>query len=446
VVKQLLRLAWRSIWRNKRRTIITLSSITFALALAVFFVAFGDGMYVRLIDDAVRMQAGQLTIENPDYREAPAIDLLIDNVEELGVEVESLPGVERSKALVVGQGVAKSGNGAIGVAIMGVQPSVEAKSSPFARKIIAGSYLKDHDLRKVVVGSQLVRRLKLGKIKEARRIMAPFSPLFEAWKVDTEKIIRRVQIHLAVGKKLVISSNNVDGELVDELVRVKGVFHTGSPEVDGFFVQLPLRFSRKLYKLGPHQATQLGILIKDPDQQNSLLEQLRKNMQPRGVAVLPWEKVLPDLATYIQVDKGSNIIFQGIFIFLILFVIFNTILMSVLERKREFAVLLAIGTPPGKIKIQILLESALLGFMGVALGLSIGALLSCWLAIDGLDLSQMMDESATISGIAVDSILRPKVTTKLLVVTGVLVYAAILLISLYPMKRIDKIHVASVLR
>ena len=187
------RLAWRSLWRNKRRTIITVVSIGMGLAFAIFFIAFGDGVYLELIDTGVKMQAGHITLEHPEYRDAPAIDLFLADPAEIRGEIEKFEQVKTTKLLIVGQGVARTGFGTVGVGIMGVEPSIEIHTSPLVGSIIEGRYLEDDDGAMVVVGSELAQRL-----------------------------------HLKVGKKLVITTNDAVGALTEQLCRVVGIFETGT--------------------------------------------------------------------------------------------------------------------------------------------------------------------------------------------------------------------------
>ena len=133
------RTAWRSIWRNCRRTLITVSSIAFGLSLALFFVAMAEGGYGQLINDAVRMYAGHVTVEHPLYEEAPAADLNVGNAGALRARIALLPGVVGSKSLVLGQGLVKTAAGAVGVAVMGVDPRLELEVSPLAGKIVRGN-------------------------------------------------------------------------------------------------------------------------------------------------------------------------------------------------------------------------------------------------------------------------------------------------------------------
>jgi putative ABC transport system permease protein len=190
----IFRLAWRSIWRNKRRTFLSTISITLGLTLAIGFMAMGEGMYQNMVEQIVRMQAGHLTIEHPDYREASSIDLFLTGVSELRRRMEALPGVYTTKLLVSGQGMARTGSGSAGVGVMAVEPSREAENSPLAKNIKQGRFLKDGDKRKVVIGVELAKRLKL-----------------------------------KVGKKLVLTVNNAQGELAEELCRVAGIFKHREP-------------------------------------------------------------------------------------------------------------------------------------------------------------------------------------------------------------------------
>ncbi len=405
------RLAWRSIWRNRRRTLITVLSIGFGLACTVFFIAIGEGVYAQLIDQVVRMQAGHITMENPGYRDAPAVDLWVKAPESLRSQIERLPQVERTKLIIMGQGIARSASGDISATLMGIEPSVELDTSPLVRHIVAGRYLNDDDGPWVVIGSEFAKRLKL-----------------------------------AVGKKMVLTTNDAAGNLVDELCRVRGIFETGSVEIDGYLIQAPIDFARRLFGLPEESATQLGVVLRIPEAQEVILREARLMVAEQDIAVLPWQEVIPEIASYIKLDKGSNLIFQAILIFLILFTIFNTILMSVLEREREFAVLLALGTKPVQLRLQILMESAYLGLIGCALGLLVGGLAAWAAQVWGIDLRSLLEEGFTISGFAVSAKMHARVTTGLLLGTAGLVFGATLILSLIPMRRATRLSIVDQLR
>ncbi|MCB0221182.1 MAG: ABC transporter permease [Chrysiogenetes bacterium] len=377
----ILRIAWRSLWRHRRRTIITTLAISVGLTMTIFFRSLNEGSYAQLTSDAVRMHAGHVTIEHRDYRDAPAIDLWVGDAPHLREEIEKLPYVERTKALISGQGVARSGSGAVAVGIMGVEPAVEAKSSPIARRIVEGEYLSPTDKKKVVIGIELAKSLKL-----------------------------------EVGKKLVLSSNDVEGNFVEELFRVKGIFQTGADEIDAYFIQAPIPALQKLYGLEPDQVTQLGAILTEPEYEPQALKDIGKLVNGNhGKAVArSWQEVLPELAGFIRTDRGSGEIFVGILIFLTLFTIFNTILMSILEREREFATLLALGTPRKVIATQVFFETALIGLLGCSVGALAGWAWAYRVQVHGWDVSSLYPDGVTVSGFAMDTVMRARVTWALL--------------------------------
>lgn len=404
-------LAWRSLWRHRRRTLITLTSIGVGLAAVVFFLSLAEGMYSQLIRDAVRLGAGHLTFEDAAYRDAPAVDLRVRGTGELRARLEAMPEVEGTKTLILGQGVARSGVDAVGVSLMGIEPSVEARTSPLAKKIVEGRFLEDGDGPKVLVGRQLADRLRL-----------------------------------AEGRKLVLSTNDASGALVEALFRVQGIFETGAEELDGYLVQAPIDEVRRVYGLASGEATQLGLVLRDPDSQEEVRARVTPLASEVGVVVRGWQEVLPELAAFIRLDRVSDGTFEGLLLVLVLFTIFNTILMSVLEREREFAVMLAIGTPPSLLARQLLFEALFLGLLGSALGLAVGGAVGQVVHVYGWDLSSLYEEGLSISGLAVSTTLHAEVKPGLLVFLGSVVCGATVLLGLLPMRRALRIPIADTLR
>jgi ABC-type lipoprotein release transport system permease subunit len=294
---------------------------------------------------------------------------------------------------------------------MGVEPAVEAETSPLARRMVTGDYLGPDDDARIVIGALLAERLDLD-----------------------------------VGKKVVVATNDASGDLVEALFRVAGVFRTGAEEVDGYVTQVPIGAARALFGLGPEEVTQIGLVLHDPDDQATVLAAARRTLAGTGLAARPWQEVLPELAAFIRLDRASDWTFQGLLITIVLFTIFNTLLMSVLERRREFAVLLAIGTTPRQLAGQVLVESVLLALLGVAAGLAFGGAVAGWVQVYGLDLRLFLEEGMTISGLAVSDRLYARVTVRVLATLGGLVLGATLVLALAPMRRAARLEVAEALR
>ncbi len=410
----LVRQSWRSIWRNWRRTLITVSAITMGLTIAVFFVALGQGFYSHIVNTAVRSLGGHITVEHPDYREAPAVDLVLSDIEPLVKHVASIPEVTAYKTLVTGQGVIKSARGTTPGMLMGIDPERETKFSELSQKIVAGTYLEKSDKRKIVIGQKLADQLKL-----------------------------------KVGKKLVLASNNVEGELSEQQFRVKGIFSTGSPELDGYLVQIPLAQSQKLFGLKPNQVTQLGIMIDPLSARDRVLEGLEAYVAASGAKetrVLPWEQVQPELASFIKIDRTSNWIMQSILIFLTLFTIWNTVLMSVMERKREFAMMLAIGTPLGRIRKQVMVESTFVAFLGSALGCGLGGGIALYLGNVGLDIFGAVEEGMNVAGFGLTGRVYPLLEPTMLGYFGGIIVISTVFMSVFASRGVKRIVVTDVLR
>ncbi|HZI12605.1 MAG TPA: ABC transporter permease [Myxococcus sp.] len=406
----IFKLAWRSLWRNRRRTLITLSSIGFGLTLAIFFISLSAGIHKQVVGDATSMLAGHLAIEHASYRDAPATDLKVDGVEALAKQAAAVPGVEHVKRLVQAQAVVSTGSGSVGVSVLGVDPKREALTSPLARKLVQGRYLDDGDERGVLVGRRLAERLELEP-----------------------------------GKKLVASLSGANGEMVKELLRVVGIFETGADELDGFVIQVPLPVARHLVGLGDDEVTQMGVLLRSPDDQEAVRAQLAPLVAGRNLAVRGWQELLPELSGWNTLDGSINRVLCGVILFLILFTILNTLLMSVLERSREFAILLALGTPPTLLRLQVLAEAALLGALGCLVGLVLGGTAGYLMETRGLDLSHLT-QGQSVGGFAFDMRIRGDVTATQLVTLGALVFGATALLSLYPIIRSTRVAVADVLR
>ena len=377
----------------------------------MFMVALAEGVYAKLIDDAIRLQSGHVTVMNRKYLDAPASDLLVRNVASLRREMEKIPGVEKTKALVIGQALVKTPTGSVGVMVMGVEPAVEKATSPLARKIRKGAYLTGDDGAEIIIGQALAARLRL-----------------------------------QVGKKLVMAANDTSGQMIEELCRVRGIFRMDSEEMDGYFVQVPINFARRVFGIPRDSATEVGAILHNPGSRHAVVKRVAQLPGSSGYAVYPWEKVLPEISGYIRLDRASNWIFQILLIFLVLFTIFNTIFMSVMERSREFGVLLALGTAPLRLRTQVFLEALFMDLLGCVLGLIIGSAGIIYFRINGLDMSQMTKSEMSIGGIGLEMIVRPALTPEIIGWVGGLIFMVTLVLSLYPVWRSAKINVAEVLR
>ena len=408
-----LRLAWRSIWRQRRRTFITLTSIAFGLFFMIALTTFEEGVIRSVINNGAELQAGHITIEHADYRLAPAVDLVVPDAERLAEKLAALKQVRTTKLVVTGEGVARSGAGAFGIAITGVIPEVEKESSPIAEKIVEGTYLDDGDKKRIVIGQVLAERL-----------------------------------NLKPGKKLVIATNDVDGELVERLYRVKGIFKTGTDEVDGALVHMQLAAARELFNLPENSVTQIGLVLNNLDRMSAFLPQVEEVLTARqSLSAHPWQTIMPGLAGYVTVERSGYLIMEGFLLALVLFTILNTLLMSVTERKKEFATILALGGRGNGLRLQVFFEAMFIALLGVVLGTLLGGYLAYYYANAGLDIASFVpDENISIAGVGVDTVIYPLFSIRLLSMLGGVIFLATLILSLIPISRVTRLSIANLLR
>jgi len=406
------KIGWRSIWRNKRRTLISLFSIIIGTGIPIFFVCIAWGFYAGLIDDVARLMSGHITYEHVEYRNSPSNDLWVDDIHKINKTLNNNAEVLSTKQIVNLQGVAHTAKGSVGISLMGIEPEKEIAISFLPETVIEGNYLSKGDGRWVVVGYQLAKNL-----------------------------------NVSVGKKFVFTTNDIKGELVEELFRVKGIFKTGSKEIDGHFVQSDIEIARKISGLGSDDVSQLGIIVKNPDTHENFLQDLQKSLAKNNGVFLSWQKIMPDVATTIRMDRTAISSFMIMLVVIVLFTMFSTILMSTLERKREFASLLAIGTQQKELKIQIFIETIFFGLIACPLGALLGIGTAKW--VEGYDMMDVVGGKAgdmSVGGFGMDTIITPLFSAPLILQISIFFFLAVQLLSILPIYLISRISITDELR
>ncbi len=394
----LIKLAWRNLWRNKRRTLITISSLCFGLILALVFIGLSDGTYGTMIDNAARLGAGHITIEHPGYRKSLATRYTLNDTAPLVRHLNTMESVEGWAPRISGQAMLSTSYGSVGAAFTAVDPRQEQKSSLFIKKVVKGSYLTDSDGRGALIGIKIARRLKV-----------------------------------SVGSKMVVTANNLQGEFSGELLRVVGIFETGSAMIDGYVFQIPLDRARKLLGMGDDEVSHLAVFLDNQRKTDRAEQKLRNAFAGiKNTAVLSWREVMPDLAAYIEIDGAANYIFQVIIFIIIGAGILNTILMSVMERRYEFGVHLCLGMSPASLLVLVIIEAVLLGLMGTAAGTLLGLAGNYYFTVKGLDMTLFTRENIDVSGVVLDPILYSDLYAEHLIVIVVSVFLLTVLVGIYP--------------
>jgi ABC-type lipoprotein release transport system permease subunit len=402
--------AWRSLWRNRRRTLITLAAIALSIMLVQAFHNLSVGAYARMIDAGVRAGSGHLAVYRDGYLEGRE-ELLSFAPLDLAEQVRTIPGVTWALPRLYLPALAQSSYDSRGILLIGVEPAAERNVNPFLKELPEDGMLRDVDGRDAVIGKRLLDDLKL-----------------------------------AVGRKLVVTAQHRDGTLHSELLRVRGVVTTGIADIDGSLLMVGRERAALLAGM-PGEIHELAIVLDQADDERRVLPALAALTKGRTeLTAVSWETAMPNLANAIKLDYASQ---KFIFVIILLIVtigVVNTLLMSVMERLREFGVVLALGSSPARLRRLVLLEALLLGIVAALVGCLLGALVTWYLVEVGIDLKSFLPETLEFGGVVFDPVLRAAWDLGWMAKIALYVVGLTLLAALYPAIKAGRITPVEAMR
>ncbi|MDP6180694.1 MAG: ABC transporter permease, partial [Desulfatiglandales bacterium] len=297
-------MAWRNIWRNPRRSILTICAIAFASLLLVFMLSWQFGTYDAMINASVKISTGHLQVQTKDYQEKRDMRLVVRNPEILASILEKTAGVASHTSRANAFSLVSSEKRTYGVMVIGIDPAREARVSTLKKLIRQGSYLSPGDWDHALVGTLLAKNLRVG-----------------------------------LGNELVILGQGLDGSVAATVVKIKGIFSSGQDEFDRNTIHIPLKYFQDVYTMNGavHEVVVLGKSLKQVQSLKSSVAAGITNIHDEDrLVVLDWMELIPGLIQAIQIDLISGFIFYIILIVVVAFSILNTFLMAVFERTREF--------------------------------------------------------------------------------------------------------------
>jgi ABC-type lipoprotein release transport system permease subunit len=323
-------LAWRNLWRNKRRTLIAAASVFFAVILALLMRSMQTGYYDYMIDSSVRMYTGYIQIQGNDYLEKRSLEesMIID--EEQIKKVKAVQGVELTVKRFETFSLISYGQVTKVAQVVGIDPAEENELTSLKDKLIKGNYLT----------------------YESRGIMIA-EGLAEIMKVD-------------IGDSILIYGQGLYGVTAAELIPVQGIVKFNLPAQNKSFAYLSIPYAQWVYS-APERLTSISIMIDDPKQVNNIHKEVR-SLFDDSYEVLTWKELSPELVQSIQIDNAQGIIMLGILYVVIAFGIFGTIMMMTAERVKEFGILISVGMKKWKLYLVTTLETIFISFIGVITG------------------------------------------------------------------------------
>lgn len=423
------KLAWRNLWRHPRRTWLTIAAMVFSNVLLVFMISVQFGMYHRMIDNTLRLMTGHLQVQAEGYQELPRIHKVVPEVTALAETLRQLSaninedaasiredsinnneasGLVRVAARAQGFALVSSEQRSYGAMIIGVEPAFEPQVSNLPGLVKQGHYLAPDSDGQVVIGAALARNLKV-----------------------------------SVGDELTLLGSGRDGSFVADVVFVKGVFESGVPDLDRNLIHMPLPRFQDSFSMGDAGH---NVVIMNHDVYR--LDALKTQLQPAladhpQLRLLDWQALQPGLRQAIIADMTSAWFMYGVLIILVAFSVLNTQLMSVLERTREFGIVLSLGLTPARLGRLVMLESLLMAALGFALGIALGVALVAYLNVAGFSIPGMEDAMARYN---LPTRIYPSLNVWVLILGPAIVWLGCLLASFYPALRLQFLHPIEAMR
>ncbi len=399
-------LAWRNIWRNRRRTFITVASIFFGVILCTLMSSMQDGTYSKMIDNVVSFYSGYLQVHHPDYWESKSIDDLFVPEDSLIQKIKSNQDVDLIVPRMESFSLMSYGINTKGGMLIGIQPKEENQLTGLKKWVKEGDYLEKGD-DGILMAVNLARNL-----------------------------------NVEIGDTVALISLGYHGYSASGLFPVKGILEFPFPALNNFGTYITLEKARTFFS-APDMVTSLVLTVNDYDEVLPVKHQLSQQLG-NNYSVMTWDEMDPVTKQMIEGDKGQGVIMKGILYILIGFGVFSTVIMMIAERRKELGVMVAIGINKLKLAKVLFYETILIGLTGIITGFLVSMPLIAWLVHSPIPLTG--EVAAVYEEFGIEPAIYfgsdPMVFGgQILVVLGIT-----LLVSIYPLSKILRLKVTKSLR
>jgi ABC-type lipoprotein release transport system permease subunit len=325
----IFKMAWRNLGRNKRRTLITVSSVFFGVIFSALMGSMQEGSYQKMVENVVRFYAGHAQIQNAEYKNNESINNSFIATDSLTGWLKAQDGLLLLVPRLESYALASSGNQTEGVMVMGVDPELEDSMTTLSDKIIDGHYLEPNG---VLVGEKLAQNL-----------------------------------NLLPGDTLILLSQGYHGISAAGKYSVAGLFSQPNPELNRRLVYMTLNDSQQLFS-ATNRITSLALVAQSQGQMDETLPLIRHHLN-REMTIRSWQEMFPAVLQQIESDRATAWIMKLILYLVIAFGILGTVVMMMAERKHEFSVMVAIGMFRWRLAVMLLIEIMWIAILGVGTGL-----------------------------------------------------------------------------
>ena len=399
-------LAWRNLWRNKRRTLIASASVFFAVFFALAMRSMQEGSYDYMVDASVSMYTGYIQVHAKEYWDKRSID---KSMEISSVKIEQIDSIKHITLVtprLESFSLISYGNVTKVASVVGIDPEKENLMTDLKSKLISGVYLSDNS-KGVMIAEGLAKSLKV-----------------------------------EIGDSIVLYGQGYHGITAAAQVQVDGIVKFTLPALNKSMVYLSLEYSQWLYS-APNRITSLSLMIDEASELDEVHSEV-SNLFNEKYEVMTWPELMPELVQGIEVDNAGGIIMLGILYVIIGFGIFGTVMMMTAERTKEFGILISVGMKKWRLSLVSLLESLFLSFIGVLAGIIVSIPILYYLNQNPIPLTGEMAELMLKFGL--DPIVPFRFAPNIFIDQFLTVIIIAMISALYPLLFIRKLNPVKAIR
>jgi len=400
-----LKIAWRNIFRQKRRTVLTVLTMFGGFTLSALSIGWADGTYNRIIEMFTRNRLGHVQIHAAGYLDKPSLYRKIDDFTRVGDIVENTEGVMAWTPRLYSAGLASVGEKTAGVQIIGIDPVRESKATRFEKKIIKGVSFSEVPSHEAILGKGAARTLRAEP-----------------------------------GDEIVVVSQGADGSIANDLYNIVGIAESGDAAMDQSAFYLNLADAQELLALGG-SIHEMVIIADKLDDVPEVTERIREGLNDANLEIAPWQEFARSFYVAMEADKKGSWVMLFIVIMIVAIGVLNTVLMTVLERTREYGVLRAVGTRPPQIFKLVIIEVSLMAIISIIIGLILSLVINYYFSVHGVP----MPMSFTYGGMEFTHYYS-EVNAHSLYLPAITVMFSALFISIFPAIKAARIAPARALR
>ncbi len=405
-MKTIFKIAWRNVWRNRLRSLVVIGSIILGIWSGVFVSGFSFGMNAQRTESMIQNNISHIQIHNKKWRDEKKLEYWVEDQQKIEDYLRQSSQVGNYASRILINGMVASAHYTSGVQIMGIEPGQEAALTGLKSKVDSGEYLSEKGRNPILIGEALAEKM-----------------------------------NVKPGSKVVVTFTDEGGNIISSAFKIRGLYHVTSDAQEKMQVFVRKTDLETLLGKSGESAHEFAMLLKNEENMGAFQAELQQQFPDADVQT--WKELSPELAYADEIMSTMLYIIIGIIMLALSFGIINTMLMAVLERRKELGMLMGVGMSKTRLFFMILFETLLLAMCGGPLGVLLGYISIAWSGSVGIDLG-FFGEGLRSFGI--EAVIYPEVMTSFYFGTAALVVVMAMVSSIWPARRALKMDPVEAIR